>query len=47
MALMMVKMAVLAPMPRASERIATKVKPGLFFNMRRPPRRSWLRVPAI
>ena len=33
--LMRVKMAVLAPMPRASERMATAVKPGLFAIMRR------------
>jgi hypothetical protein len=33
--LMRVKMAVLAPMPRASERMATVVKPGLLAIMRR------------
>jgi len=38
-ALMMVKMAVLAPMPRPSERTAITVKPGRFSRLRRPPRR--------
>src|SRR5882762_4465980 len=46
-ALMMVKMAVLAPMPSARESTTTKVKPGLFLSMRKPPRRSCRKIPAI
>ena len=34
-------MAVLAPMPRASERTATMVKPGLLKRLRMPRRMSW------
>src|SRR6202171_1883496 len=34
------KMAVLAPMPKARVKIATEVKPGFFRNMRRPKRTS-------
>ena len=38
------KMAVLAPMPRAREKIATKAKAGLLRNMRRPKRSSCHKV---
>src|SRR6266581_6482398 len=36
-------MAVVAPMPSASVRIATAVKPGLFRSVRRPKRKSWVK----
>src|SRR5580698_8235455 len=35
------KMAVLAPMPRASVRMATSEKPGLLRRLRRPYFRFW------
>jgi hypothetical protein len=38
---MTLKMAVLAPMPSASVRLANKVKPGCFRSIRAPLRRSW------
>jgi hypothetical protein len=41
MALSRVKMEVLAPMPRASESRATRVKPGLLARPRMPRRMSW------
>ena len=37
------KMAVLAPIPRASERMATPVKAGLRRNIRNANRKSWIR----
>src|SRR5213083_2404323 len=40
----MLKMAVFAPMPRASVRAATAVKPGFFRSMRKAKRRSWKNV---
>ena len=40
----MVKMAVFAPMPRASVRIETRVKAGDFARTRSPYRRSCQRV---
>ena len=36
MAFANVKMVVLAPMPRVSERTATAVNPGAFASIRRP-----------
>ena len=41
---MALKMAVLAPMPRARVRTAAAVKPGDFRSMRKAKRRSWNRV---
>ena len=41
-ALATVKIAVFAPMPSASVKTATEVKPGLFANMRRAYRRSFI-----
>src|ERR1700680_3825670 len=41
------KMAVLAPMPSARVRTATRVKPGFFTSMRRPKRRSCQSVPIF
>src|SRR5256885_1829103 len=38
------KMAVLAPIPRASVSTATAVKPGLFASVRTAKRRSWRSV---
>src|ERR1051325_11999218 len=43
-ALVMLKMAVFAPMPIASDRIAATVKPGLFLKARKAYRRSRARV---
>ena len=44
---MSVKMAVLAPIPKASETIATAPKPGLFASMRRLNRKSSYRPSNI
>jgi hypothetical protein len=41
--LMTLKMVVLAPMPRASVRIATIVKPGLRFRFRKPVKTRYQR----
>ena len=43
-ALTMVKIAVLAPMPRASVKTATTVKPGFFASILIPYRKSWSKV---
>ena len=46
-ALMMLKTAVLAPMPSASDSTATMVKAGLFIKIRKPKRMSCHRVFTI
>src|SRR5207248_1614848 len=43
-ALTRLNIVVLAPMPKASVRIATAVNPGLFASIRSPKRRSWISV---
>ena len=40
----MLKMAVLAPMPRASVKAAIKVKPGDFISWRKAKRRSLIMI---
>ena len=42
-----VKIAVLAPMPRARVSTATEVKAGLFSSSRSAYRRSWYKVSII
>ena len=42
-----VKMAVLAPMPSASDRIATHAKTGLLRSVRTASRMSWISVPML
>src|SRR5437879_5764983 len=42
-----VKIAVLAPMPRASVKTATAVKPGFFASIRKAYRKSCQSVPML
>ena len=44
MAFITLNMAVLAPIPRASVDTATAVKPGFLDSIRRPYRKSWIKV---
>ena len=39
------KIAEVAPIPKAREMMATIAKPGLCFSVRKAYRRSWTRVP--